>query len=177
MTERVTVTTPRGRAGRPPHRRCHGAWAGPDTGPVRSLMRAQARLAVATCAVVALVTGGLPVLFACQTGLSRIRLFGVRVPWLIMCAAVPLVWVAAARRHVRLAERIERDFTERALAGQGPAGPGYAEPGLAGPGYARPDFAGGGVTEPDNDAPGLGGDGLAGQRSAEDKPAEAARSE
>lgn len=113
MSERVTVTSPRTRAWAP-LRRYTGARTGAGTEPVRALMRAQARIALATCAIVALVTGGLPVLFACDPGLSRVRLLGVRLPWLILCVVVPLVWIAVARRHVRLAERAEQEFASMA---------------------------------------------------------------
>lgn len=111
MTERVTVTSPRKRTvGVRLRRQPSGAWSvvGADAG--RALIRAQARLALATCATVALVAGGLPLLFACAPGLSQIRLVGVRLPWLVLCVVVPLIWVTAARRHVRLAERAEREF-------------------------------------------------------------------
>ena len=93
MTERVTVSMP---------------------DDVRALIRAQARLALGTCAIVFAILGGLPLLFAADPGLSHIRVSGVRLPWLILCGVVPPVWVVVARRHVRLAERVERAFTEPA---------------------------------------------------------------
>jgi hypothetical protein len=77
-------------------------------------MRAQARLSLATCAVVVTILFGLPLLFAFAPGLSHIRLFGIRLPWLILCGGVPPVWVAAAGRHVRLAERLENTFADPA---------------------------------------------------------------
>ena len=113
MSERVTVTSPRKRAARTP-RRLAADGARADAGPVRSLMRIQARYAARTCAIVALVTGGLPLLFAMAPGLSQVRLLGVRLPWLLLCVVVPVVWVAVARRHVRLAERAEREFAAAA---------------------------------------------------------------
>lgn len=171
MTERVTVTTPRGCAGRVPRRRPPGAWTGPGTGRARSLIRAQARLALGTCAVVALVTGGLPVLFACDTGLSRIRLLGVRLPWLILCAAVPLLWVAVARRHVRLAERADREFTARDIAARG-----VADDGLAGHGRTVRGPAPAGFPEPGPPARGYAGQGPSGRGFAEQGPADTARS-
>jgi hypothetical protein len=70
-------------------------------------MRAQARVALATCAIVTVAVVGLPLLFACAPCLSRIRLLGIRLPWLILCVILPPVWVATARRHVRRAERVE----------------------------------------------------------------------
>ncbi len=110
MTERVIVTSPRLRAPRRPS--CEHTAVG--TSQVKTLMRAQARLTLVTCAIVFVILMGLPLLFAFAPGLSHIRLLGVRLPWLILCGGVPPVWVAAARRHVRLAERLERTFAEPA---------------------------------------------------------------
>lgn len=136
MTERVTVTRPRARAPRRP--------AGEQVGAaqVRALVRAQARLALATCSIVVLLLTGLPLLLAWAPGLSRIRLFGIRLPWLILCGGVPVVWVAVARRHIRLAERTERAFTEAVRPGRPSSAPppvdggrrGSGRPGQAGPG-------------------------------------------
>jgi fatty acid desaturase len=72
------------------------------------MMRAQRKIALTTCAIVAVAVVGLPLLFAWAPGLSRIRLLGFRLPWLILSAMVPPVWVAVAGRHVRHAERAER---------------------------------------------------------------------
>lgn len=110
MTQRVTVTRPPTRTPRKIVREDTEA----VTAQVRTLMRAQARLTLMTCAIVFLILAGLPLLFAWAPGLSHVRLAGVRLPWLILCGGVPPVWVAAARRHVRLAERVERSFTESA---------------------------------------------------------------
>lgn len=110
MTERVIVTRPRLRApGRPSSEHTDAG-----TSQVRALMRAQAHLTLVTCGIVFTILMGLPLLFVFAPGLSHIRLFGIRLPWLILCGGVPPVWVAAARRHVRLAERVERAFAERA---------------------------------------------------------------
>jgi hypothetical protein len=113
MTERVTVTSPRARAPRRPA----GERAEVGAVQVRALMRAQARLALVTCSIVVLVLTGLPLLFAWAPGLSHVRLFGIRLPWLIMCGGVPPLWVAVAGRHVRLAERAERVFSASARRG------------------------------------------------------------
>ena len=110
MTERVTVTRPRDSA--PP--RPSDPPADPGDAQVRALIRAQARVAFRTCAVVLAVLAGLPLLFAAFPGLSHIRVSGVRLPWLILCGAVPPLWVAIAHRHVRRAERVERAYTEPA---------------------------------------------------------------
>jgi hypothetical protein len=106
MTERVTVHVTRDRTRAP--RTTADTPAAPDATP---LIRAQRRLALATSATVVLLLAGLPLLFACAPELSHVRLLGIRLPWLILCGGVQPVWVVAARRHVRLAERAERAFT------------------------------------------------------------------
>jgi hypothetical protein len=112
MSERVTVTGPPGRSAGCP--RPAGTDRGDPDGPVQALMRVQARHAALTCAIVALVSGGLPLLFAWEPALSRVRMFGIRLPWLVLSVVVPVVWVAVARRHVRLAERAEHEFAAMA---------------------------------------------------------------
>jgi hypothetical protein len=109
MTDRVTVTVSRARRRRPPDEGSE-----PDPAHVRSLIRTQARLALATSAIVFALLAGLPMLFALAPGLSHVRLLGIRLPWLILCGGVQPIWVVAARRHVRLAERAERAFSEPA---------------------------------------------------------------
>jgi hypothetical protein len=106
MTERVTVTVSRARRRRPPDEGSE-----PDTAQIKSLIRTQARLALATSAIVFALLAGLPMLFALAPGLSHVRLLGIRLPWLILCGGVQPIWVVAARRHVRLAERAEHAFT------------------------------------------------------------------
>jgi hypothetical protein len=88
--------------------------AAPDAGDVRSLMCAQLRLALVTCGVVGLVVGALPLVFALAPELSAVRLHGVPLPWLILGLGVQPLWIAAAVRHIRRAERTERDFVDRA---------------------------------------------------------------
>jgi hypothetical protein len=113
MTERVTVTVP-GAHERAPRRKPPDEHPDPAEAKVRSLIRAQGRLALTTSAIVFLLLAGLPILFACAPGLSHVRLLGVRLPWLILCGGVQPIWVAAARHYVRLAEQAERAFTESA---------------------------------------------------------------
>jgi hypothetical protein len=113
MTERVTVTVP-GAHERAPRRKPPDEHSDPAATQVRSLIRSQARLALTASAIVFLLLAGLPLLFACAPGLSHVRLLGVRLPWLILCGGVQPIWVAAARRYVRLAERAERAFAEPA---------------------------------------------------------------
>lgn len=113
MTERVTVDVTGLRAGGT-RRRPPDAGYEPGAARVRWLIRTQIRLALTTSAIIVVLLGGLPMLFALAPGLSHVRLLGVRLPWLILCGGVQPVWVLAARRHVRLAERAERAFTEPA---------------------------------------------------------------
>jgi hypothetical protein len=118
MTEprRVVVTGPRTRRGRtrayPPPDRDIDQWVKLDARCVRSLMRAQLRLALATCGLVALVIGLLPLLFALVPALAGVKLCGVPLPWLVLGLGVQPLWIAAAARHVRRAERAERDFID-----------------------------------------------------------------
>ncbi|MGI5168703.1 hypothetical protein ACQEU3_30580 [Spirillospora sp. CA-253888] len=76
----------------------------------RALIRAQLRTALATCAPVGLVLAGLPLLMSHAPELNRVRVYEVPLPWLVLALGVQPVWVALAARHVRRAERVERDF-------------------------------------------------------------------
>jgi len=107
-TRRVVVTGPR--VGGPPTTR--ETEAEPGVACVRSLIRAQLRHALVTCGFVALVGGALPIAFALAPGLSAIRVGGVPLPWLVLGLGVHPLWIAAAARHVRRAERAERDFVD-----------------------------------------------------------------
>ena len=79
---------------------------------VRSLVRAQLGLAMRVAAVVALVIGGLPLLFAFVPATGRMEVLGVRLPWLLLGVLVYPVLVLAGWVYVRLAERNERDFVD-----------------------------------------------------------------
>jgi hypothetical protein len=79
---------------------------------VRSLMRAQLRLALLTSLIMVVALGGLPAVFTVVPGLSRSRLLGVPLPWLVLALCVQPVWIVTAAWHVRQAERTERDFTD-----------------------------------------------------------------
>lgn len=70
---------------------------------VRALMRAQARQASVTCVIVVVVLAVLPPLLVCAPQ---------PLPWLIPAVGVQGVWALVACRHVRRAERAEREFTE-----------------------------------------------------------------
>ena len=85
-----------------------------DVGEVymRSLLRAQLRLGISLLAVVALVLGTLPLVFAWQPRLAAVRIFSVPLPWLLIGVGIYPLLSAAAWWHVRAAERVERDFAE-----------------------------------------------------------------
>ncbi|MBO2452506.1 hypothetical protein J4573_35820 [Actinomadura barringtoniae] len=77
---------------------------------VRSLIRAQLRTALLTLAIVTAVVIGLPLLLMTMPALCRSRLYGVPLPWLGLALFVQPLWIAAAARHLRQAERTEREF-------------------------------------------------------------------
>jgi hypothetical protein len=76
----------------------------------RGLVRAQLAVAVRLGAVVAVVLGGLPLLFAAAPAVGKARLFGVSLPWLLLGAlAYPFLYAVGAV-YVHLAERNEQEF-------------------------------------------------------------------
>ena len=79
---------------------------------VRSLIRAQLQLALRSAAVLGVLLGGLPLLFALAPGTRDARVLGLPLPWLLLGVLVyPALWLVGWV-HVRLAERNERDFVE-----------------------------------------------------------------
>ncbi|MEU4658102.1 hypothetical protein AB0G32_29945 [Streptomyces sp. NPDC023723] len=105
---RVVVTGPPRRTGRPP-----GYYYRPRTEIdeqttlghtyVRSLMRTQLRAALTVFAVLVLLVGPLPLLFAALPGARRLE-------WAVLGFALYAPLVLLARWYVRRAERNERDF-------------------------------------------------------------------
>jgi len=79
---------------------------------LRSLLRAQLRLGLSLLGVVVVLLAACPALFALVPGLAGVRLFGIRLPWLVFGFGVHPVLIAAGWWYVRLAERAERDFTD-----------------------------------------------------------------
>ena len=94
---------------------------------VRSLVRDQLRLSLGVLAVLVVVLGGLPAVFALAPGLRTAEVFGIRLAWLLLGAAAYPVLLGAALFHIRYAERVERDFTE--LLGPSPESAPPAPPG------------------------------------------------
>ncbi len=79
---------------------------------VQGLIRAQLSVAMRLSAVVAVLLGGLPLLFAVAPDLSEIEVLGMRLPWLLLgVLAYPFLY-AVAWVHVRQAERNEQDLTD-----------------------------------------------------------------
>ena len=86
--QRVRVTSPRMGATARPARRSGTREIDEqtDVGEVymRSLLRAQLRLGISLLALVALVLGTLPLVFAWQPKLAAVRIFSVPLPWLLI---------------------------------------------------------------------------------------------
>jgi hypothetical protein len=113
---RVRVTSPRMRATRRPPSRSVTRDIDEQTviGEVymRSLVRAQLRLAVGVLVGFALALCGLPLLFALAPALRTEQVLGLPLPWLLLgVLAYPLIGLAAWT-YVRAAERAERDFAD-----------------------------------------------------------------
>ena len=79
---------------------------------VRSLVRAQLMLALRMLTVLAVLLGGLPLLFAVVPATRDVALLGLPLPWLVLGGLVFPALFAAGLVHLRLAERHERDFVE-----------------------------------------------------------------
>jgi len=114
--QRVVVTSPRTAAvRRPPGGSALRALDEQDrVGEllVRSLVRAQLLLALKLLSVLAVLLGGLPLLFALAPGTRDVDVLGLPLPWLVLGVLVYPALVLGGLVHVRLAERNERDFTE-----------------------------------------------------------------
>ncbi|MFC8732014.1 hypothetical protein ACFT5B_06095 [Luteimicrobium sp. NPDC057192] len=87
---------------------------------VRSLVRAQLRLALVVCGVLAVTVGLLPVLFVVVPALGDVRVLGVTLPWVVLGACCYPVLIGLAAWYVRRAERNERAFVELLGAHQAP---------------------------------------------------------
>jgi len=87
---------------------------------VRSLVRAQLRLALVVCGVLGMTVGLLPVLFVVVPALGDVHLLGVTLPWVVLGVCCYPVLIALAAWYVRRAERNERAFVELLGAHQAP---------------------------------------------------------
>ncbi len=77
---------------------------------VRSLQRAQLRLAAGVLTVFVAVFGGLAAVLVRSDGFGGQQLFGVPLSWLVLGPPSYLVIVALAALYNRLARRNEREF-------------------------------------------------------------------
>jgi hypothetical protein len=131
----------------------HPAGRGGDGDEVRTLVRAQLRAALITCAVVLAVMVGLPLLpvLALEQGWGRP--YGIPLRWMGLAFAAQPMWVVLGLWHLRRAERIERAFLARRASVDGV--PVDAEPGMgrtadgetADGGSAAGDHLDGGTTD------------------------------
>ena len=79
---------------------------------VRGLIRTQLALAVRLSAVVAVLFGVQPLLFAVVPGLAGTEVAGLQLAWLLLgVLAYPLI-IGVAWTYVRAAERNEQDFAD-----------------------------------------------------------------
>jgi hypothetical protein len=113
---RVVVTSPRTSAvRRPPGRAALRALDEQDVVGellVRSLVRAQLLLALRLLTVLAVLLGGLPLLFAVVPATRDVVVLGLPLPWLVLGVLVYPALVLGGVVHLRLAERHERDFVD-----------------------------------------------------------------
>jgi hypothetical protein len=116
VTERVRVTSPRTASGRrrTPPSIAREIDAQSQVGEVylRSLLRAQLRLAVVVVVLLGVLVGGLPLAFWLLPALSEVRLLGMPVAWGLLGFLVYPTLVAIGWWYVRAAERNERTFTD-----------------------------------------------------------------
>ena len=79
---------------------------------VRSLVRAQLFLALRLLAVLAVLLGGLPLLFALAPASREVQVLGLPLPWLVLGVLVYPGLLAGGWLYLRLAERNEREFAD-----------------------------------------------------------------
>jgi hypothetical protein len=79
---------------------------------MQALVRTQFRLGMGVCLSLAVLLGGLPLLFVLQPSLADVRVLGLPLPWLVLGVLVYPVLVGGAWLYVRAAERNEKDFVE-----------------------------------------------------------------
>jgi hypothetical protein len=113
---RVTVTSPRTSAvRRPPGSPALRALDEQDVVGellVRSLVHAQLLLALRMLALLAVLLGGLPLLFAALPATRDAQVLGLPLPWLVLGGLVYPVLLLGGVVYLRVAERHEREFTE-----------------------------------------------------------------
>ncbi|TQN38182.1 hypothetical protein FHU33_4868 [Blastococcus colisei] len=112
---RVRVTSPRtgaARAQRVPAAREIDAQTLLGEVYMSSLLRSQLRLALLALSAVAVLVGGIPLVFWLLPDLSTVEVLAVPLPWLLLAFAVYPVLFVIGWLYVRAAERNERDFAD-----------------------------------------------------------------
>jgi len=79
---------------------------------MRSLMRAQLRLALTTVALLLMTVAIWPALFAIFPAVRHAHVFGLPLPWVVLGFAVHPVLIGLGWTHARRAERNEQAFGE-----------------------------------------------------------------
>jgi hypothetical protein len=113
LPERVIITSARTRATRAqPIGGVHDLREQTRIGELQlaAIVRAQLRLALIVCSGIAVVVGGLPLLFATMPELRSTRVLGLGLPWLLLGVCVYPLMVAAGWLYVRHAERADLRF-------------------------------------------------------------------
>lgn len=77
---------------------------------LRSLMRAQLRLAVGVLVLLGVTLGALPLLFDVVPAFRRLHVLGIPLPWLLLGVLVYPVLLGLGWFYLRYAERIEAGF-------------------------------------------------------------------
>lgn len=79
---------------------------------MRSLVRTQLRTSLRVIVTLAVLVGGLPLLFAAAPRLRSLQVAGLPLPWLMLGVGVYPMLIGLAWWYVRTAERTEREFTD-----------------------------------------------------------------
>jgi O-antigen/teichoic acid export membrane protein len=112
---RVRVTSPRtgaARAQRVPAAREIDAQTVLGEVYMSSLLRSQLRLALLALTTLAVLVGGIPLVFWLLPELSSVEVLAVPLPWLLLAFVVYPFLFVIGWLYVRAAERNERDFTD-----------------------------------------------------------------
>ncbi|WP_151526704.1 hypothetical protein [Serinicoccus kebangsaanensis] len=81
---------------------------------LRGLLRAQLRLSLIVLAGLAVVLGGIPVLYAVLPAARSVQVAGVPVVWPVLAVLVYPVFVGVAAWYTRAATRVERRLSAAA---------------------------------------------------------------
>lgn len=81
---------------------------------VRALVRAQLLLAVRLAAGTVLSLCAIPLLLLAFPALTEVTVLGIRLPWLVLGAAIYPVLYFVGHRYIRQAEQLEGEFAELA---------------------------------------------------------------